>query len=103
MVGVCNCISYQMEGKDNSRCGSLQSIGAPLAVFVPLTAQLLLPLFGLGLNSSFTCTVVSFSKYKESAVTGFTVIIPGAAKAVPFGTMGSKESGTWGNSCFISS
>jgi len=37
-----------MEGRFKPRCGSLHKMGEPLFVFCPLTAQLLLPLSGLG-------------------------------------------------------
>src|SRR5215831_10772954 len=69
--GVLNCISYQREGRLSPRCGSLHMIGLPLFVFVPATAQLLLPLS----LSGFTETGVVISsclkvKYNESALAG---------------------------------
>src|SRR5262245_36799508 len=41
--GALSRVKYQIEGRLNVRCGSLQSIGEPVDVLVPLTAQLLLP------------------------------------------------------------
>ncbi len=95
-VGELSCISYQMDGKLNSRCGSLHRIGAPLLVFVPFTAQLLLPLFGLGFSVSTMLNESFFPKYKESALAGFMGIIPGGSNTVPFGTIGTNESCTSG-------
>src|SRR5690606_225617 len=50
--GPLRCTAYQIDGSDVSRCGSLQRMGAPVAVLLPLTAQLLLPTsgsyFGIG-------------------------------------------------------
>src|SRR5688572_5169056 len=42
--GHCRCTTYQMDGNVRLRCGSLQSSGLPVAVLLPLTAQLLLPM-----------------------------------------------------------
>src|SRR3979411_3306305 len=103
MLGVLICISYQMEGRDRPRWGSLHNIGAPLLVLLPLIAQLLLPFEGLGLLTSFAVTVVSFPKYNESAVAGFTGMIPGTSNAVPLGIMGIEESDTCGKRTFICS
>src|SRR5688572_3262333 len=96
--GVVICISYQMLGRESSRWGSLQRMGAPLFVFAPLTAQLLLPLLRLTRPiSSDMMMVESLSKYSESAFSGLTGRIPGDAKKLPGGIMGCKESGTCGN------
>src|SRR5436190_1198621 len=103
MVGVLICISYQIEGSDNPKCGSLHNIGAPLLVFLPLKAQLLLPFAGLGLLISLAFTIVSLPKYNESAVAGFTGTIPGTLNAVPFGMMGIDESDNCGYNIFICS
>src|SRR5689334_24797317 len=94
-LGLLSCISYQIEGNVSSKCGSLQSIGTPLFVFIPATAQLLLPLFGSCFIISATRDIVSFSpKQSESAVAGFTGTMPRASNAVPAGTIGVRESGT---------
>src|SRR5438552_1910172 len=78
-------------------------MGAPLLVFLPLKAQLLLPFAGLGLLISLAFTMVSFPKYNESAVAGFTGTIPGTLNAVPFGMMGMEESDNCGYNIFICS
>src|SRR5204862_2572228 len=90
MDGVVICISYQIDGNDNSRCGSLQRMGAPLFVFLPLTTQLLLPLLGSCLLYSFTAIVSLLPKYSESAVAGFIGTIPAESKTVPLGMMGTR-------------
>src|SRR5215217_7976736 len=100
MVGVLNWISYQIDGSDKVKCGSLHKMGAPLFVLLPFTAQLLLPLFLSGLLTSLTVNVVSLPKYNESAVGGFTGIIPGRSKTVSLGIIGADESETSGyNNC----
>ena len=103
VVGVRNCISYQIEGKESSRCGSLHKIGDPLCVLLPATTQLLLPLLISGFEISFAAIVPLLLKYKESALAGFIGRIPGFSKAVPFGTIGTNESGTCGYIIFNSS
>src|SRR5580692_5062990 len=94
-AGVCICIWYQIEGMFVLRCGSLQRIGRPLSVFLPLTAQLLLPLFLSDCNSS-SVTVTGLLKYKESAVAGIFGSGPGGMNRVPLGMIGSRLSGTAG-------
>ena len=96
LVGVCNCISYHIDGNDNSRCGSLQSIGAPLCVLLPATTQLLLPLLISGFEISCAAIISFVPKYNESADAGCTGTIAGIGNTVPFGTIGSNESGTCG-------
>src|SRR5438067_2997829 len=103
MEGVVICISNQIEGRVSPKWGSLHKIGAPLFVFFPMTAQILLPMFGLGLFTSRTLSVVSFPKYKESAVAGLTGSTEGWSNKVPFGIIGMEESDICGNNRFISS
>ena len=43
MPGAESCTSYQTAGRESSRCMSLQRMGKPSRVSLPLTAQLLLP------------------------------------------------------------
>src|SRR5580698_8970885 len=100
--GVWICIWYQIEGMFVPRCGSLQRIGRPLSVFLPLTAQLLLPLFFSGCNSS-SVTVTGLLKYNESAVDGIFGSSPGGINRVPFGMIGSRLSGKAGYSLAKSS
>src|SRR5262245_46963248 len=96
LFGVTSCISYHIEGRERSRWGSLQRIGAPVCVLLPATTQLLLPLFGSGWVCSRAAILSFFPKYSESADAGLTGTIPGLSNAVPFGIMGNKESGTCG-------
>ena len=60
-----------MEGIVKPRCGSLHKMGEPLAVFLPLTAQLLLPIF-LGCFSTGFIETTSIGSLagSESRVTG---------------------------------
>ena len=47
------CISYQIDGNSTIRCGSLASIGRPVAVRLPLITQLLLlPRLAIGCSHS---------------------------------------------------
>ena len=103
LVGVWSCISYQIDGRDNSRCGSLHKMGEPLCVLLPATTQLLLPLFRSGFEISATAMVSLLPKYNESAEAGATGIIPGLSKTVPLGIMGASESGICGYIFFNSS
>src|SRR5579885_2820877 len=71
-------------------------MGRPCNVFLPLIAQLLLPLFFSGLSSA-SVTVVILLKYSESAVAGIFGITVAGGNDVPFGMIGSRLSGTCGN------
>src|SRR5665213_1502185 len=54
MVGDTRCISYQIEGRFSSRCGSLQSRGLPDLVLLPDTAQLFDPFSSLGFSITWS-------------------------------------------------
>src|SRR5258708_25693497 len=86
-----------MEGRLVLKCGSWQRMGRPLRVFLPLTAQLLLPLLFSGFIS-MAVSVSLFSKYSESAEAGALGTKPGARKCVALGTIGSALSTTEGYS-----
>src|SRR4051794_10209462 len=92
--GVEICISNHSEGRLRPKCGSLQSIGLPLAVLLPATVQLLLPLFLSGLIGFAGNAILSLKlKYNESASAGGCGSTEGCANAVPLGIIGSNESG----------
>src|SRR5699024_7071636 len=57
MSSASKCISYQIDGVANPRCGSSAKSGFPDAVFSPLTTQLLLPLKAGG-TTAFSKLVV---------------------------------------------
>src|ERR1700722_15903975 len=97
MVGQDTCISYQSDGRLSPRCGSLQRMGEPLFVFIPLTAQLLLPLSLSGLVTALILRVSFFCRYRESLPAGAFTRIPGIRVIVSAGIIGSRESCDIGN------
>ena len=85
---VTNCTWYQIEGKVRSKCGSFSSIGKPVLVLLPDTAQLLLPI-----TSSFSLVFIP-----AVAVGAVVVVAEGTGtflkfQAVPLGIMGSSRNG----------
>src|SRR5690348_9300052 len=64
-------MAYQIEGKVKLRCGSPHKIGEPVAVLLPATAQLLLPIVGSGLGNFLMATNSSGrASGTESSFTG---------------------------------
>ena len=84
------------------RCGSLHKIGEPLFVLIPLTAQLLLPLFMSGLMLIIGSIESPAVKYNESAPAGGITDEDGGEKTVPLGKIGSTLSWNTGYNFSIS-
>src|SRR5688572_18132464 len=89
MFGETKCISYQIEGSDKRKCGSLHKIGLPLFVLLPLTAQLLEPVIssGLGIMVEFVSNF-GFKDTSFGSVSDFGLVV---SYLVPIGIIGSSS------------
>src|SRR5690606_10949077 len=86
-----SCIWYQMEGKVSCRCGSLASMGSPVADRSPATAQLLLPTSGRGAGTEKASRLLSGPTVTTSGTGGASSA--SKSHAVPSGTIGEATVG----------